>query len=125
MTARDSLEVLDEGEVVRRTAHGTDHRDCLRSYLLGHHDAEARGDLRQEADEERRPLPDRTLVDGEIGDLDEATGEHRADREIIGLSAVLIGWWSTEREHFEAGEPGARVGEGLAFLSRDRGRRAQ
>ena len=65
------------------------------------------------------------LSNREIGDLDQPAGEHGADREIIGLHAGLVGRRTAEREHFEAREPGPRVGQILAFLLRDRRDRAQ
>src|SRR5947199_7848305 len=109
MTARDILEVLDEGEIDRRTAYCTDNRNRLRGDLLGNDNAEARSDLSQEANEKRRALAYRALVQREIGNLDQPAGEHGADREIIGLHACLVGRRTAEREHFEAREPRPRV----------------
>ena len=112
--------MLDEREIDGRTADGTHHRDGLRSDLLGHDDAETRGNLRQETDEKRRALADSALVQREVGDLDQPAGEHRADREIVGLQPGLISRRTAEREHFEACEPRPRVCQILAFLLRDR-----
>jgi hypothetical protein len=36
-------------------------------------------------------------------------GEQSADGEIIALRRLAIGCGGTQREHFEAGEPGPRV----------------
>src|SRR6516164_10853960 len=118
MTARHILKVLDEAEIDGRAAHCTDHRDSLRRHLLGYDDTEARGDLRQEADEEGSAFADRALVYCEVGNFDQPAGEHCANHEIVGLRAVLTGG-TTQREHFEAGKPGPRISEVLPLLLRN------
>ena len=55
MAARQRLEMLGEGGVDRRAADRAEDRRRLRRDLLADHDAEARGDLRDEAG--RRPAP--------------------------------------------------------------------
>src|SRR6516225_1498392 len=125
MTARDILEMLDKSKIDGCPAKGAEDRDGLRGELLRHDETKARSDLRQKSDKERRSFADGTLVDREIGDLDEAAGEHRADGEIIGIHALFTGGRAAERKDLETGEPGPRVAEILAFLPRDRSNRAQ
>src|SRR5215469_3840776 len=124
MSARHILEVLGEGEIDGRTAQSAEHRYRLRRHLLRHDDPEAPRDLRQKAGEKRRSLAYRAFVEREIGEIDQSAGEHRADREVIGWPALLVGWRTAECKHFEAGQPGARVGEVFPFLARDRRDRA-
>src|SRR6516164_3859182 len=119
MTARHILKVLDEGEIDGRAAHCTDHRDSLRRHLLGYDDTEARGDLRQEADEEGSAFADRALVYGEVGNFDQPAGEHCANHEIVGLRARLVIGGATQREHFETGKPRPRISEVFPLLLSD------
>src|SRR5258707_3518090 len=105
MTARHILEVLGKSEVEGRSAQRADDRHGLRGELLRHDDTKARCDLRQETDEKRRPLADRALVDAEIGDLDQAAGEHRADREIIRLRLLPVRWRAAQHEDYSATQP--------------------
>jgi len=51
MPAGQFLEMLDEGEVNRCPAHSSYNSDGLCGDLLRHDDAEARSDLRREANE--------------------------------------------------------------------------
>src|SRR5205823_12589039 len=88
--------------------------------LLGYDDAEPRGDLREKPDDSRRTLAHNTLVEREICNLDGPPGEQSADGKIVAVRSLAIGCGGTQREHFEAGEPGPRVGEVLALLSGDR-----
>src|SRR6516162_8687712 len=125
MTARDILEMLDKSKIDGCPTKGAEDCDGLRGDLLRHDETEARSDLRQKSDKERPSFADGTFVDREIGDLDEAAGEHRADGEITGVHAVPIGGRAAERKDLETGEPGPGVAEILAFLPRDRSNCAQ
>jgi hypothetical protein len=87
---------------------------------LGHDDPEPRCDLCYEPDDSRRTLTHDTLIERKIGDLDDPLRELRADGEIIALRRLAIGSRGTQREHFEAGEPGPRIAEILALFSSDR-----
>src|SRR6516164_7604957 len=116
MPARHVLEMLGKSKVDRRSADSAEHRDRLRSDLLRHNDPEARRDLRQKADKDRRALADRTLVDSEIGDLDQPASKHRADREIIGLHALLTARRAAQRKDFEASQSRSRIPKVFAFL---------
>jgi len=71
MAARQILEMLGESKVEGSPAHGTDDHHGLRHHLLGHDDAEPRGDLCYEPDDSRRTLTHHTLVEREIGDFDD------------------------------------------------------
>src|SRR6266446_8191766 len=85
MAARQILEMLGESKVEGSPTHGTDDHHGLRHHLLGHDDAEPRGDLCYEPDDSRRTLAHHTLVEREIGDLDDPLGELGADGEIVAL----------------------------------------
>src|SRR5262249_60888251 len=103
LPARILREVPNEAEIARPTADCAHHRHGLRRYLLRDDDTKARGDLCQEADEEGSALTDSALVDGKVANFDQPTGEHRTNREIVGLCAGFVSRRPTEREYFEAG----------------------
>ena len=119
MTARYILEVLDKGEIDGRTTHCADHRHGLRRHLLRDDDTEARGDLCQEADEEWSTLMDSALVYSEVANFNQPAGEHRTNGEIVGLHTRFVSRRPTQREYFETGQSGPRIGEFFPFLLRD------
>src|ERR1700680_4049051 len=68
MTVRQILELLGKSKVEGSSAHATDARYALRHQLLGHDDAEPRGDLCYEPDDSRGTFTHYTLVERKIGD---------------------------------------------------------
>src|SRR5215831_19666388 len=69
MRPRHVLEMFDECVVDRCAAQPADERNGLRRELLRHHDAEARCDLRDKANQNWRALLDDAAFDDEPGGL--------------------------------------------------------
>src|SRR4029453_11288280 len=74
VAAGDVLEMLDERVIHRGAPHRADHRDGLAAGFLRHHHAEARRDLRDEANEDRAAFLDHTALGDEARGLRDALG---------------------------------------------------
>ena len=64
----------------------------------------------EEADDDRRALAHRALVEGEIGNLERFSREERPEGEILALWPGAMGRGSTQGKDPEAGEPGLGIG---------------
>ena len=124
MPAGERLEMVGEGGVDRRPAERAQDRRGLRRQLLAHRDAEARGDQRHQPGDRRRGLGGDPLGGDEARAVGDRLGERGPDGEIAALERRLPRL-AAEREHFDAGESGARRAQVLSFLARDLGDRAQ
>ena len=87
MPAGQRLEMVGEGRIDRRAADRAQDRCRLGGELLAHHDAEARGDLRNQPRDDRRGLGADALGGDKARAVADRFGERGADGEIAALEA--------------------------------------
>src|SRR5262245_34490847 len=98
------LKVLDERVIHGGASQRADHRDSLRRRFLRHYHAEARRDLRDEANEDRATFLDDTALGDEARGLRHAFCEHAAHRVVPALGRVAGPRPPAQGEDLDAGE---------------------
>ena len=88
MTTGDVLEMLDERVVHRSAAEGADDREGLRGNLLRDDQSEARSDLSDELQEDRRSFLEEAAFSDEAGGFRHRLGEHTSNGEVSALRCV-------------------------------------
>jgi hypothetical protein len=96
------LEMVHKRVVHRCAAERADHRQGLGGDLLADHDAETRGDLSNELQNDRRAFLDHAAFSDETGRLCDCLGKHAADGEVSALGGVLRSGSSAQCEHLDA-----------------------
>jgi hypothetical protein len=98
----DVLEVLDECIVYGRTAEGADDGERLSGDLLRNHHPEARSNLGDELQEDRRSFLDDAAFGDEPGSFSDRLGKHASDGEVSALGCVRGSGPSSQCEDLDA-----------------------
>src|SRR6476660_1365654 len=109
MTLSDILKVLDECIIDRSATESSGDWQSLRSELLRHDQAEARRDLGNEFEQDRRSLLDNATLGNEPSGFGNSLCEHSPNRKISALRCVVGAGAPAEREDFDTGESSLRI----------------
>src|ERR1700722_5155185 len=104
MPAGQGLEMIGEGGVDRRAADRAQDRRGLGGDLLAHHNAKARGDLRNQPRDHGRGKGGDPLSGDKARAVGDGLGERGPNREITALERRFPIPPAAEGEHFNAGE---------------------
>ena len=120
MAARKAVVLLDKGKVDRGPADGADDCRSLERELLRDDGGKPGNNRRQSAMHQRGITVCGALAYKRIGGQRQTAGEQYPQREIAALGTVLRSEVGVpQREDFEAGEPGARIGKVFPFFAGD------
>ena len=115
--------VIGERVIDGRTARRADDGDGLRRELFRHDDAEARPDLRHQAQKDRCRFTGQSLRHDEATRLAHRLREQAARRVIAAVDEAVVDVVGAEREHFQTGQRRIGIGKVFAFAARDLGDR--
>ena len=126
MAARQAVVLLDKGKVDRGPADGADNCHSLERELLRDNGRKPGNNWRQSPMHQRGTAVRGAFVYKRIGGQRQTAGEQYPQREIAALGTIRRSDAGVpQREDFETGEPGARIGKVFAFFAGDYGDRAQ
>ena len=125
MTARQTLEVLGEGDVDRCAADRPDDWDSLRRGFLRDDDSKTRPNRADQTRKRRRRLAGNLPDSQKARRVRHGFREHGAQRKIAALKNVSLGGVSAQREYLQAGESRARLTHVFSLRLRDFRDRAQ